>query len=71
MEVSVDPLYLTDRDIFGSIQPANPISDLEICKAMATVIPNSDIYGVQLIRGTWLLYIRDNNSRIMILSHME
>jgi len=65
----IPPLYLSEKDIFGRIQAANPLTGWEICKAMGHVIQEKDIDGAQLVRGVWRLHTNNQSARIILLAH--
>ena len=57
-----DPLYAIHRDI------ANIRGDiaLKLCVAMDLVTPD-DVVGAQKCRGVWLIYVKNDNSRQILL----
>ena len=60
---SIKPVYILIRDI-----SKDNVSDFDICCAAGKVVGNENIKGCQRYRGLYKIYVKDEQSRIKLLS---
>lgn len=62
----IEPLFLKNRDLID--QNRKKATAFELCRAMSEMVEDRNIEGAQIVRGVWKLYLKNNASRMKILT---